>query len=436
MSLTSREIALKALITFSKTGRWPEDTFRCLLQDAADDRERGLAWQIGYGVLQNRAMCDWWIGRFASMPMEKMQPAVREILRLSVYQIVYLDKIPDHAAVDEGVSLTKRYAGKKAAPFVNAVLRRVTEHKKETPELSGSPAEKLAVQYSHPLWIAELVMGRLGYDGCAAFLNADNQIPPVYAQVNKLKSDREEVAALFQSSEIAAVENPDLPDCFEITSGAAGIERWPSFSEGKFYVQDISAHLAAVAAAVCPGDFVIDGCAAPGGKSFASSIRMENRGRIISCDVQEKKLRKIEEGAGRLGISILETRLQDGRVFVPELENAADVVLADVPCSGLGVIRKKPDIRYKTKEEILDLPKIQLDILQNLSRYVKPGGVLLYSTCTVVEAENEGIVRAFLSANPDYEPEAFELPERYGGKNKRYGNAVAAYSRHRWILYL
>lgn len=413
MSPTARETALKALLTFSKTMRWPEDQFDRLVFRIDDPRERALAFIICSGVLQNRAYCDFWIGQFASQPIEKMQPAVREILRLSTYQILFLSRVPNHAAVAEGVDLTKRYAG-RAASFVNAVLRRIAEHAGEEPVIPGDPVQKLSIRYSHPEWLVRRTMDQLGYDGCAAFLKANNEVPPVSIQVNTLKCGIEVAEETLRGDGADVRPSADIPGAFEILSGAGGMENWKSFQDGLFYVQDISARLAVIAAGPMPGDFVVDGCAAPGGKSFAAGIMMKNRGRILSCDVQDKKLERLAHGARRLGISIMETKKQDGRIFLPELEGKADVVMADVPCSGLGVIRKKPDIRYKTPEEIQGLQDIQMDILRNLSRYVRRGGTLVYSTCTVLKEENEDVVRQFLEEAPDFRLCPFTLPGRFG----------------------
>jgi 16S rRNA (cytosine967-C5)-methyltransferase len=209
------------------------------------------------------------------------------------------------------------------------------------------------------------------------------------------------------------VLHPWLAHCIALKS-ARHLERLDVFEEGLVYVQDAAAALAVVAAAPEPGMFVLDACSAPGGKSFGAAIRMKNSGRILSCDLQEKKLPMISDGAKRLGLTILETRAMDAQMADETLAGLADLVIADVPCSGFGVIRKKPEIRYKKEEDIADLPALQQKIIANLAGYVKPGGVLLYSTCTLLRRENEDVVNRFLDENKEFAPEAFTLPAPAG----------------------
>ena len=238
---------------------------------------------------------------------------------------------------------------------------------------------------------------------------ANNSPVPTTVQLNTLCAD----AAMLESELEGAVPHTWLQGCYEVT-GTGNLENLPAFCDGHFMVQDAAAKLVALVSGCKPGDFVIDTCAAPGGKSFGAAMAMENTGRILSCDIHPHKLSLIEKGAERLGISCIETQLADGREFKSELEGAADVVICDVPCSGLGIIRKKPDIRYKDPAAMGRLPEIQLAILQNAARYVKPGGVLIYSTCTVLPEENQQVAEAFLAADSSYRKEKFSLPAPVG----------------------
>ncbi len=243
-------------------------------------------------------------------------------------------------------------------------------------------------------------------------LEANNDIPPMTIQVNTLKITAEALTAQLQEAGITAQPHSWMENCL-VLSGTGSIEKLPAFHDGSFYVQDPAAKLSVLCAGLTPGQQVLDCCAAPGGKSFAAAIAMENRGSIFACDVHPHKAGLIANGARRLGLDMIDARCQDATVFCPEWENVMDTVIADVPCSGYGIIRKKPDIRYKDPDSMQDLPALQLAILSNQARYVKPGGVLMYSTCTLLRAENEGVVEAFLQSNPAFSAEPLPLPEPF-----------------------
>ena len=331
-----------------------------------------------------------------------------DILRLGAYQILLLDKIPDSAAVNEAVEQTKHYVNKKAAGMTNGCLRALSRQKQ-----SLRQPEDLATRYSHPQTLVELLQQSVGEEQIEAFLRADNEIAATCLQVNTLLSDAQEAEQALTQLGIAFEKHPWLDGCY-LVRGTGNLAQLELFSSGKVYVQDPSARLAAMAAGAKPGMRVLDCCAAPGGKSFAAAIAMENRGQITSCDLHAHKIALIAAGAERLGISIIQAQARDATEACPEWEQSFDAVIADVPCSGLGVIRKKPDIRYKDVAQLAGLPRVQRAILENVSRYVKPGGTLLYSTCTVLRRENEDIVNAFLEAHPEFHPECFDAPEGAG----------------------
>ena len=407
--MTGREAALKALAAARKSGAWSEIYLKNLMQDGVlTGREAGLAYRICMGVLQNKTLCAYLIDSVSTIRLEKMQPMVADILLLSAYQLLLMDRIPPHAAVSEGVELCKKYGGARASGLVNAVLRRIAAMRGKPFEIRETGAKRLSILYSHPQWLVEMYMQRLGEDGCAALLAASNAPCPADLQVNTLKADTAAVQQALAAQGVDTCVHPWLPDCL-CAVDFGNLTELSAFQNGQIYVQDAAARLAIRAAALRPGMRVIDGCAAPGGKSFSAAVDMRNTGHILSCDLHGKKLGQIASGAQRLGITIIETRAADGRVPASELVNTADAVLADVPCSGLGVIRKKPDIRWKDPVPLQALPDIQLAILKNLSTYVKPGGTLLYSTCTVLQRENEDVVRAFLSDAP-FETVPLNLP--------------------------
>lgn len=410
-----REAALKAVALFRKNGAWSEQALDSIIKrENLDTREAALASAICYGVLQNLYLCDYYIKNFSSIAVSKIEPMVKDILRISVYQLLNMDRVPVHAVVNEAAELTKKYSNVRAAGFVNAVLRKINANINNLPEIEcKTEIERLSVLYSTPEWLVKKFADALGVAGCRELLEKNNMAAPVTVQVNTLINDVAEVKKALEQAEIKYREIPEVKGCFELERPGR-LKELKIFQKGGVYVQDTAACLAANVLAPESGAYVIDACSAPGGKSFAAAIRMENKGEILSCDIYDKKLGLIEAGAKRLGIKIIKTRNADALKNQPELIGRADSVIADVPCSGFGVIRKKPEIRYKRESDIKRLPEIQSGILKNVSQYVKSGGTLLYSTCTVLKEENEDIIESFLSENRDFKAEAFELPVRDG----------------------
>lgn len=415
MVTSAREAALKALAAYRKKGAWTDAALNAvLLRGNIDERDAALASRIFYGVIQNRTLCDFYISAFLSVKLSSLEPMVLDILRLSVYQLTFMSKIPVSAAVNEGVSLAKKHSNPRAAGLVNAVLRKISLNLDKLPEVRGEDIiERLSVLYSHPVWLVKVFCGRLGEEGAEALLKADNSDAVMTVNINTIKADTQSVLSSLNEDHADAVMHPWLENCLEIRH-AHHLERLRAFTDGQIYVQDAAALLAVRAAGPKPGMLVIDGCSAPGGKSFASAIEMMDTGHVLSCDINEKKLRRVLSGAQRMGLTIIETCKMDARAAEPLLFGKADIVLADVPCSGFGVIRKKPEIRFKPESEIEKLPELQLEIINTLSKYVKRGGILLYSTCTLLQRENEDVVEAFLKTHQDYYPETFLLPEPIG----------------------
>ncbi len=403
MEMTARGAALQALERCRRQGAWSDEVLSSIAGSASlDKRDAALAQQLCIGVLQNRALCDFYIDAFSTTKAARMEPKLLDILRISVYSLAFLDRIPARATLYEAVELCKKNGLFRASGLANAVLRRVSENRNSLPTPPGEgSAEYLSVLYSHPKWIVEAFMDRLGYTETESLLRIDNSVSPVTVQINTLRCD---VDTLLRSG---ARPHPWLQDCVLLPPGGEGLQ---FVRQGFAYVQDPAARLAVIAAGPQPGMSVLDACAAPGGKSFASGIQMRNTGRILACDLHENKLGRIHSGAERLGLNIIETRAMDARRSGETLRERFDLVLADVPCSGLGVIRKKPDIRYKTFESIQTLPQLQLDILRALAGCVKPGGVLMYSTCTLLRSENEDVCSRFLSENTEFTTEPFTLP--------------------------
>lgn len=405
MARSAREVALLALDACEKQGAWSDGYLKKALRDAGlDSRDAALATRICFGVLQNRMLLDFYIAQFSSVSPEKLEHKVLCALRVAAYQLCFMDRVPQSAAVNESVTLVRKYAkNPRAAGLVNAVLRRMTL------ELAHLPQPKdLATQYSHPDWLVKELSLAVGEETESA-LAANNSQPPILAQVNTVKATAKEVSASLIASGVTVAPHPWLENCLVLT-GTGNLENLAAFQEGLFYVQDAAARLAVLAADPKPGMRVLDACAAPGGKSFAAAIAMENRGEVISCDIHPHKEKLIRAGAERLGMSIITPMTQNAKTCREEWYGAFDIVLADVPCSGLGIIRKKPDIRYKDPIPLAGLPAVQEAILENVARYVRPGGVLLYATCTVLERENEAVVQRFIDKHKDFTLDVPQMP--------------------------
>lgn len=413
MQFSARLAALGALEQCRRQAIWSGASIdNAIRKFSLDRRDGAFASALCLGVLQNSSLCDFYIDCYCSQSADKLEPKLRDILRIGIYQLVFMDRVPVRAAVNETVSLCRESSFSRAAGLVNAVLRRVSENLDALPDIPGRGTDEyLSIKYSHPRWLCRRIVREQGYDFAESFLACNNRACGLDIQINRLKTDAASYEALLCASGIE-FEGCDFPHGMLSLKGGI-VSELPGYAEGLFYVQDKAARIASELCMVKPGMRVLDACSAPGGKSMTMALNMQNRGSIISCDIQEKKLRLINENASRLGVQIISTRACDGREFVPEFENAFDVVMADVPCSGMGVIAKKPEIRQKSEEEIAALPAIQSAILENLSRYVKPGGALVYSTCTVLKAENEEIVSAFLEKHSDFKPDALQLGELF-----------------------
>ena len=405
MKKNARNAALAALERCEKDRAWSAAALDAAIQaNELSARDAALASRLCLGVLQNGDYLDHYIGLFSRGSLE---PRLRLILRLGAYQLLFLDKVPAHAAVSETVELCRDGKLDRAASLVNAVLRRIAEIKDDPPAIPGQgSAAYLAVRWSHPLWLAERLTAERGYAFTEAFFRENNETPPLCIQINRLRVDDADYLRALERIGLAVKRFPELPGCMELEGGK--VSELPGFAEGLFYVQDRAARTAVQITGVRPGMRILDACAAPGGKSFAAALEAQGDCRLISCDIHEKKLRLIRNGAERLGLSdCVETIAADARLYRAEWEKAFDLVMADVPCSGLGVIRKRPEIRRKQAAELAALPGIQAAVLENVSRYVKPGGVLLYSTCTILREENRDQVEGFLCSHPEYSAEDF-----------------------------
>ena len=415
MSHSARDTALKVLIACRTHGAWADAALKAqLARDQLSPQDAALCSRMVYGVTQNRLLLDFYLAAYCSQKPDHLQPPLLDILRLGAYQILFLDKVPDRAAVSEAVELAKRSGRGQAAGLVNAVLRKLSQNKNALPSIPDRDEVKfLSIRYSHPKWLVKRLLELLGRGETEAFLAADNTAAPLTVQVNPLKTTQEKLTAELEALGVRVTPHVWVPGCLEL-SGTGDLTALEPFRVGHFLVQDGAAALAARAAAVTPGQRVLDVCAAPGGKSFGAAFAMEDRGEILACDLHENKLKRIQDGAQRLGLTSIRTAAADGRDFRPEWEAAFDTVLVDAPCSGLGIIRKKPDTRYKKADDLFTLPVVQQAILDNACRYVKPGGVLVYSTCTILPEENQQVTDAFLAQHRDFSREDLPLPDQAG----------------------
>ena len=405
----AREAAARSLLRIEKESRYSNlEADATLSQKKLSEADARLYTRLLYGTIEKRITLDYILSSRVSQSLETLDKEVLTVLRLGAYQILYSDRIPDSAAVNESVELCRRYK-KSAAPLVNAVLRRLAREKNaiEYPSEKDDPVAFLSVYYGVSPGLCKLLLDEFGAPECKRFLAAAGEPPPTTLRVNTLKITREALEKELSEAGVAVKKTDLSPDGLKIPGGVKALA---APEEGRCFVQDEASQLCVRALDLRPGMTLLDLCAAPGGKSFGAAIEMENIGEVFSFDLHESKLSLIEKGAERLGISILRCAAGDARVFLPEFEERADRVLVDAPCSGLGVIAKKPDLRFKKPEDIARLPEIQAAILNNAARYVRPGGRLVYSTCTVLRRENEDVVDGFLAAHPEFEEAALCLP--------------------------
>lgn len=408
--MSARRCALDALIACRKNGAWSNGVLKIAISKALlDSRDAALASQLCYGVLQNRNFLDFHLKQLLTGKLKDLHPVIRDILHMGLYQIYLLDKIPDSAAVNESVELAKKYCAKQrfAPGLVNGVLRSAVRTKGTL-----KAPQALADRYSHPQVLIDLLKDSVGEDRLEGMLKANNAAPETVIQVNTLRLSAKELLEELTREGVAATVHPWMQDCL-VLKHTGNLEKLSAFQNGLFYVQDPAAKLSISCIPFPENARVLDCCAAPGGKSFAAGIALQGKGSIISCDVHEHKLELIQRGAQRLGLSQITARLQDATLGVDAWEQQMDVVIADVPCSGYGIIRKKPDIREKDPREMEQLPQLQLEILRRQATYVKPGGVLLYSTCTLLKRENEDVVQRFLKENDAFHPEKLQLPASF-----------------------
>ena len=403
-----RKVAYETLYKIEKSGAYSNLSLKFALSSLEEERERAFATALVYGTLENKELIDVQLNSLTGKSVMKMQDSVRVIMRMAIYQLVFMDKIPDSAAVNEAVKQCKRVSP-HASGFVNGVLRAFIRNGKTLvmPPKSDSVSNYLAAKYSCPVWIVETWLDAYGEERCENILRSLTGRPPVYARVNTTKINAGDLITVLSDQGVKA-ENTQLENalCIEYTGA---IDSLKAFENGLFHIQDIASQLCCQVLDARKGQRVYDVCAAPGGKTMTIAENMENSGEIISCDIYENRVKLIADTSKRLGLDIVRPTVRDAAEDTGAPD--ADAVLCDVPCSGLGIIRRKPDIKAKTQEEIDDLPALQRKILCASASLLKKGGTLVYSTCTLNPEENERNIEWFLSGNTDFEPYPFALPE-------------------------
>ena len=402
-----REIAVRLLIEYEETGKYVNLSLFSHLTDALTKEERAFLTALLYTAVERKITYDYYIGALSGRGENDITPRVRAILRLGICQIVDMEKIPDFAAVNESVKLAKN-RGERA--FINGVLRAVCRCKENLPmpNKEKNISRFFSVKYSFPQRTVKHFISLYGRDMAERLLARFNETPPTDLTVNILKISRDDfLKRLLKDGYCAAAS--EYSHITVRVYGSLDPRSIYGYEEGLFFVQDTASAVCSLALGACEGEHIIDVCSAPGGKSFAAAILMKDVGRVTSFDLHESKLSLIESGKARLGLTSVTVGSCDGKAGREELISTLDRVICDVPCSGLGVLGKKPDLRYKPFEKLSELPKLQYEILCTSSKYLKVGGYIMYSTCTLNKSENEDVVLRFLDENPEFSAVDFEV---------------------------
>lgn len=394
--VNARKIAVKILVKIEKDNSYSNLTINSIFKDLEiSSGDKAFVTALVYGVLERKITLDYVLQNHIKTPLKKVSQFSLAVLRVALYQIMFMDKIPESAAVNEAVKLIKNSKESRNSGFVNAVLRNILRSDNLLPN-SDDSIEDLSVIYSCPCDIIVSLINDYGKSNTMELLKASLEPAPLTLKVNTIKTDIDS----FVNEIGVEAQKGDIFGSVILKNGI-DIANNELYNQGKFFVQDTASQTVVTVLNPKPNERMLDMCAAPGGKSFSSAILMKNKGEIISCDLYEHKCNLIKQSAERLGLSIIKTKVSDATVFDSSL-GEFDCILCDVPCSGLGIISRKPEIKYKNFSEFHNLPEIQYKILNNAKNYLKQGGRILYSTCTLRKAENEDVISRFLSENSDF----------------------------------
>lgn len=401
--MKAREIAYKVLLDIEKNKNYSNMAINKHFKDVKiSNQDRGLATEIIYGVIENKYYIDYMIDKLSKVKTNKMEIYVKTLLRMGIYQIMFLNSISDYAAVNETVNLAKK-KNSKVSGFINGILRNVIRQKEEIGKVkTKDDVDYLSIKYSYDKWMIRNWMIHFGKEFTEELLEANNERPNIYLRTNTLKITRDELIKKLEKQNIKAEKVNVVEEAIKVEH-LKDIENNSLYKEGLFTVQDVSSMLVGKVMNPKENSLVLDVCSAPGGKTTHMATLMNNTGQVVSRDIYDHKLKLIKAASKRLGLTNVDVEEFDGMKLDRESICKFDYVLADLPCSGLGIIRRKPEIKYKEKEEFRQLPPIQKKILENASKYVKVGGTLIYSTCTIQDSENIDVVNEFLQKNKNFE---------------------------------
>ena len=402
----TRELALKVLYKIDKEEAYSNiELNEQIKQNRKNltEKDIGLISEIVYGVTTWRLTLDEIIKKYSKIKIKKISPWILNILRMGIYQIIFLDKIPKSAAVNESVNLAKRYGHASSSNFVNAILRKIEKNDYEEFFKIEDDIERITKTTSMPKWIVEELMKNYTPKEVEEICNNSNIKSKITIRVNTLKTNKQELIKKLREKNIECKEPQEKLDDFLILEKVKNIEKVEEFKQGYFTIQDISAGQTAKILNPQPGELVLDACSAPGGKTTYIAELMKNKGKIEAWDIHEHRTKLVEQNAQRLGINIIETKVKDASLYDESLKEKFDKILLDVPCLGIGVIKRKPDIKWQRKpEDIEKITEIQKKILNNCSKYLKNNGTIVYSTCSILKDENEEVVNEFLKENSEY----------------------------------
>lgn len=402
-------MALEVLHAVLEEGAYSNIALNRVLEKYRPEKiDRGFITELAYGTIRTLNTIDWILGNFLKKPLSDLPSWIRNILRMGTYQIMFMVKVPDSAACNESANLAREYGHAGTVKLVNGVLRNLVRNREQIhfPDIADDPVKAISIRYSHPEWLVKRWIGEFGVEGAQSLCRANNEIPPNAVRTNTLKTTRELLKNALAGEGVTARDGRFAPETL-IIDGFKSVGSLAAHRSGLFFVQDESSTMVGHALSPQPGTFVIDACSAPGGKSTHLAQLMNNEGQIISADIHAHKMDLIKENAARLGITVIEPVVMDAANLDSEFRDRADYILVDAPCSGLGVLRRRPEIRWrKQPAEINELHSLQISILSSAARCLKAGGVLVYSTCTITHEENIDVIAEFLNMNRDFELES------------------------------
>jgi len=408
--MSARNAAVAALLKIQEQGGYSNIVLdEMLAHTDLSDADRAFASRLLYGVIERRLTLDFLLNKTSSTPVKQMDATIREILRVGAYQLVYMDKIPAFAAISEAVGQTRSFGKGRLSGFVNGVLRQIQRRSAELLAALPTSDKGLEIRYSVPRAWIRAWRDAYGVEALSGFLDSINDAPPSYLRVNTCATTVDSFCRALDAAGIAYTPIQGLPNALRVENAGA-LHNLPDGLETHYYFQDLASQYACYALGARPGERIADVCAAPGGKTMTVAQYMKNQGAVVAGDLHDHKCRAMTRRVAHYGFTCISVRQRDASLAPADEETGTyDRVICDVPCSGMGVIRRKPEIRYKSPEDFADLPALQLQILEQAAKLVKRGGVLQYSTCTLRPEENEAVVAAFVERHPEFEPRTLSL---------------------------